>query len=336
MALELTAEDSDYEDVAIQCYVQFLGIANTIGGHTGNAPSLWDPHDGFFKDFVVCPDGGTRRVDVFSWVGIIPLFACEVVYPRLLRSAPRFAAMLQEHGGGLFDGHAICACPAHTNVRGEHLLALVDATMLPKILKRLLSEDEFLSRYGVRSVSRVHGECRDLGTLPGIGRAVIEYEPGESASPAFGGNSNWRGPVWMPTNYCLIQALEKFHRYLGDGYKVAVPCLGHRELTLKEIAGFLAERLVDLFRRDEHGRVPALPADSPFQHDPHWKDLLLFHEYFHGDTGLGLGAMHQTGWTALVANLVERRYRPDIPEYWKRQMNAEASARSPEEAAHVV
>jgi Mannosylglycerate hydrolase MGH1-like glycoside hydrolase domain len=325
IALELTADDTDYEDVAIQCYVQFLGIANTIGGHTGGAPSLWDPADGFFKDFIVGPDGRAQRIDVFSWVGIIPLFACEIVYPRLLEAAPRFAALLHEHQGGMFDGHMICACPEHTNDRGERLFALVDATMLPRILEHLLSEDEFLSRYGIRSVSRVHAERRDLGTIGGVGRALIEYEPGESTTELFGGNSNWRGPVWMPTNYCLIQALEKFHRYLGDGYKVAVPCLDNRELTLQEIARFLADRLVDLFRRGEDGHIPALPPDGPFRHDRHWQELLLFHEYFHGDTGLGLGAMHQTGWTALVVNLVERRYRSDIPAYWKRQMHGQVA-----------
>lgn len=320
MGLELAAEDSDYEDIAIQCYQQFLGIANTIAGRAdplGHGMSLWDERDGFFKDLVVAPDGTCQRIDVFSWVGIIPLFACEIVDRRLLANAPRFAAILNEHGGGLFDGHTICQCPAHVNERGEHLLALVDHTMLPRLLQRLLDEHQFLSRYGIRSVSRIHAEHRDLGHIAGVGRALIEYEPGESQSGLFGGNSNWRGPIWMPTNYTLIQAIEKYHRYLGDGFRVAVPCLGNRELTLKEIANLLSERLVDLFRRDATGRVPALPGNSPFQRDPAWRDLLLFHEYFHGDTGQGLGAMHQTGWTGLVANLVSRKYRDDIPAYWR-------------------
>ena len=323
MALELAAEDSDYEDIAIQCYSQFLGIANTIAGHAdphGHSLSLWDPVDGFFKDLVVAPDGSCQRIDVFSWVGIIPLFACEIVDRRLLANAPRFASMLAEHGGGLFDGHYICECPDHTNERGEHLLALVDHTMLPQILRHLLNEGEFLSRYGIRSVSRIHAERQDLGHVNGIGRAIIEYLPGESNSGLFGGNSNWRGPIWMPTNYTLIQAIEKYHRYLGDNYKVAVPCLGNRELSLKEIANLLSERLVDMFRRDERGHVPALPEGSPFQHDAAWRDLLLFNEYFHGETGLGLGAMHQTGWTGLVANLVQRKYRSDIPAYWRREL----------------
>ena len=322
MALELTAENSDYEDVAIQCYTQFLGVANTIAGNAGKNSraglSLWDPIDGFFKDLIVKPDGTSQHIDVFSWVGIIPLFACEVIEQRLLKNAPRFSAMLNEHAGGLFDGHTICACPTAINERGERLLSLVDYTMLPHILRHLLSEDEFLSNYGIRSVSKIHDLRRDLGHIEGVGQALIEYVPGESNSGLFGGNSNWRGPIWMPTNYSLIQAIEKFHRYLGDEYKVSVPCMNNREMTLKEIANLISERLVNMFRRDATGRIPALPVNSPFQHDPHWKDLLLFNEYFHAETGLGLGAMHQTGWTGLVANLVERRYRTDIPSYWKK------------------
>jgi len=321
MALELAAEDSDYEDIAIQCYKQFLGIANTIAGHDvhGHGLSLWDPIDGFFKDLVVGPDGATSRIDVFSWVGIIPLFACEIVDKRLLANAPRFARVLDEHPGGSFDGRVVCACPQRTNERGERLLSLVDAAMLPRILGHLLHEGEFLSRYGIRGVSRVHAERQDLGFIPGVGRALIEYVPGESTSGLFGGNSNWRGPIWMPTNYTLIQAIEKYYRFLGDEYRVPVPCLDNRMLTLKDISNLISERLVDMFRRDSSGRVPALPPDSPFQRDPAWRDLLLFNEYFHGETGQGLGAMHQTGWTGLVANLVQRKYRVDIPLFWKDQ-----------------
>jgi hypothetical protein len=171
----------------------------------------------------------------------------------------------------------------------------------------------------VRSVSRIHAEHRDLGHLPGIGAAMIEYVPGESNSPLFGGNSNWRGPIWLPVNYLLIQAIEKFHRFLGDDYRVPVPCLGDRKLTLAEIATLIAERVVDLYRPGEDGRVPALQGRPPFASDPHWRDHLLFFEYFHAETGQGLGASHQTGWTGLLANLVTRRYHKDIPEYWSRQ-----------------
>jgi hypothetical protein len=321
IALEISVEDPAYEDIAIQCYAQFMNIAAGIAGNgAGNGDgslSLWDEADGFYKDLLVSPDGGQRRIDVFSWVGIIPLFACEVVDQRLLKAAPRFAAKLLEHGGGGFDGHVVCACPVHENARGEHLLSLVDPDKLARILSRVLDEQQFLSRFGVRGVSRYHADHQDLGELPGIGHAHMEYQPGESASGLFGGNSNWRGPIWLPTNYLLIQAIEKYHRYLGASFSVAAPCLDGPAVSLKEVANLLAERLVDLFRRGKDGRIAAYPADSPLQHDPHWRDLHLFHEYFHGETGLGLGAAHQTGWTALIANLVFRRYRRDVPEYWK-------------------
>lgn len=319
MALEITTVDPAYEGIAIQSYNQFLAIAGTIAGHSGVGLSLWDDGDGFFKDLVVLPDGSAHHINVFSWVGIIPLFACEVIDKRILRAAPRFADILAKHGGGGFDNHIVCNCPAHENERGEHFLSLVDPERLTRILTRVFDESQFLSPYGVRSVSRIHAEHTDLGHIPGIGRAVIEYVPGESTSGLFGGNSNWRGPVWMPTNYMLIQALEKYQRYLGDAYTFPAPCLGGESITLKQAITLLSDRVVNVVRRDASGRIPAFSEQHPMQHDPHWRDLLLLNEYYHADTGLGLGAQHQAGWTALVANLVFRRYREDIPEYWLRQ-----------------
>ena len=319
IALEIATEDASYEAIAIQCYSEFLAIANAISGYIGSSESLWDEADGFYKDLVVSPDGSERRIDVFSCVGMIPLFAAEVLDQRLLKHVPRFAGILNQHAGGLFDGHTICACPATVNERGEHLLALVSADKLPRILQRLLDSEQFLSPYGVRSVSKLHATQQHLGELPGIGAAIMNYEPGESTTALFGGNSNWRGPVWLPTNYLLVQALEKYQRYLGDAFTLALPALSADSLHLRDMATLIAERLVDIFRRNESGLIPAFAPDSPHQHDPHWQDLLLFHEYFHGETGQGLGAAHQTGWSALVANLVFRRYRQDIPEFWQRQ-----------------
>ncbi|HHJ18748.1 MAG TPA: glucosidase [Gammaproteobacteria bacterium] len=316
IALEIATEDADYENIAIQCYQQFLAIASAIVGGDEHGLSLWDMEAGFFKDAVIAPDGQGHYLDVYSWVGLIPLFACEVIDQRMLKNVPRFRQLLHEHKGGLFRGEYICACPDWENERGEHLLALVDHSMLPRILKRVLDEDQFLSPYGVRSVSRVHAETTDLGFIPGIGQASIRYIPGESESWLFGGNSNWRGPVWMPTNYSLIQALEKFYRFLGPGLKIPVPCQDNQELNLNEIATLLSERLVNLYRHDEQGHCPALRGDSPFQHMTDWHDLRLFYEYFHAETGQGLGAAHQTGWTGLIANLVMRRYRRSIPNYW--------------------
>jgi hypothetical protein len=319
MALEIAVEDPAYESIAVQSYSQFLAIANTLAGHTGAGVSIWDEADGFFKDIVVDPEGSAYRIDVFSWVGVIPLFASEVVDARLLAGRDRFNALLWKHKGGMFDGSVICACPVTTNERGEHLLSVVTPAMLVRILARVFDEDEFFSPFGVRSVSKRHAQGQDLGHIPGIGNAIIHYVPGESDSPLFGGNSNWRGPVWMPTNYLLVQAIEKMYRYLGDAFTFPAPCLNGYEINLKYAANMLAERLVDIFRRDESDVIPNFPLNSPHQTDPHWCDLLLFHEYFHGETGQGLGAAHQTGWTGLVANLVMRRYRTEVPEYWRKQ-----------------
>lgn len=312
MALELAVDNPDYEDTAIQTYEQFLNIANSVAGHTGTGVSLWDPVDGFFKDLLVLPDGRHHRVDVYSWVGLIPLFACEIVDQRLLKSVPRFRKLLNSHARGIFHGNFICACPAHETARGEHLLSLVDHTMLPAIVRRLFDTHEFYSPYGIRSVSRVHAERRDLGVLPGIGQALIDYVPGESDSELFGGNSNWRGPVWLPTNYTLILALEKFNRFLGDGYTVVAPGLGAGKMTLRQVIDGLARAMTNLYRPNVDGRLPVFPADSPWQYDPHWREHLQFYEYFHGDNGQGLGAAHQTGWTGLLANLVLRCHGQDI------------------------
>ncbi|MDF1578288.1 MAG: hypothetical protein P1P81_07580, partial [Desulfobulbales bacterium] len=244
MALELAQEQGEYEDMAIQCYRQFLAIANSIAGHTPNNLSLWDPVDGFFKDLLITPDGECHRIDVYSYVGLIPLFATEIVAPAILEKTPRFKALLEDHKGGMFDGHTICACPFTTNEHGERLLALVDHTMIRHILRRLLDGNEFFSDHGIRGLSRIHAEKHPLHDLPGVGQAFIEYEPGESQSGLFGGNSNWRGPVWMPINYSILQALTKFYRYLGPDFTVPIPGVGEEELNLRQVANVLAERLI--------------------------------------------------------------------------------------------
>ena len=312
IALELCVEDADYEEIAIHCYKQFLAIAEAVAGseETGT-PSLWDTDQGFFMDLLETPEGA-HRIPVYSWVGLIPLFAVEIVNRRMLNHAPRFERLLKEHKGGLFRGSYVCACPDWENERGERLLSLVDHSMLPRILKRLLDEEQFLSPFGVRSLSRVHAKDQNLGFLPGIGEALIDYVPGESNSPMFGGNSNWRGPVWLPTNYSLVSSLERFHRFLGDEFTVSVPCLDGQRLNLNEIATLIADRLSNLYRHSNGDRAPALSGHWPADDDPLWHDLLAFHEYFHAETGAGLGAAHQTGWTGLLANLLMRHYQRDI------------------------
>ncbi|EGV17100.1 MGH1-like glycoside hydrolase domain-containing protein [Thiocapsa marina] len=326
IALELCAKDRNYEPMAIHCYKQFLAIGEAIAGNPETGmPSLWDEEKGFFMDLLVTPDGVGHRIEVYSWVGLIPLFATEIVDRRLLANAPRFADLLSAHKGGLFRGSTVCLCPDWENDRGEHLLALVDHTMLPRILERLLDEEQFLSPFGIRSVSRIHATRTHLGRIPGIGDALMEYVPGESNSPLFGGNSNWRGPIWLPTNYSLVQALEKYHRFLGPGFQVPVACKDGQRLNLAEIATLIAERLVDLYRPPNGTPPPALVREGHLHDDVHWRDLLSFYEYFHGETGEGLGAAHQTGWTGLIANLVMRRYRKDVTPWSGLDQGTEAA-----------
>ena len=221
---------------------------------------------------------------------------------------------------------ATMSAPARSGrtIAASICLSVVDHTMLQPMLSRLLDEEQFLSPFGVRSVSKIHATHRDLGVLPGVGMAMIEYVPGESNSALFGGNSNWRGPIWLPVNYMLIQAIEKFHRFLGDEFMFAVPCLGGEKLTLNGIANLIADRVANIYRRGAGGVAPAMQTQPPFRDDPHWRDLLLFYEYFHAETGQGLGASHQTGWTGLIANLV---FAP-LSQGYSRLLEQPANSRS--------
>ncbi len=311
MAIELAQEHPEYEDMAIQIHKQFFAIANSIHGHTETAVALWDSADQFFKDALDCPHG-VFQLPVFSWVGLIPIFGIEIVGPEKFKRLPRYTAFLDSHAGGVYDGNVVCACPHTVNIRGEHLFSLALPGNLPGIMQRVLNSEEFLSPCGVRALSKIHTWKRDLGDVPGIGMTMISYEPGESQSGLFGGNSNWRGPVWFPLNFIFVRALEKLHRYLTESFTVPAPslktALSSDLVTFEQAADLISQRLTDIFRRNERGLRPAFPEESLFQTDPYWKDLLLFHEYFHAETGQGLGASHQTGWTALVANLVERMY----------------------------
>ena len=316
IALEIATKNNDYEGIAIQCYQQFVAIAQTL---TDSGVALWDEDAGFFKDVIISPEGEQHRIDVYSMVGLIPLFACEIIDQRLLQNVPRFVEFLHANKGGKINGQQVFADPDWQNQNGEHLLALVDHERLSRILQRVLDENEFMSRYGVRSLSRIHGEHKHLGAIPGVGSAKIEYIPGESNSWLFGGNSNWRGPIWLPINYSLIQALDKYHRYLGDDFTIPVPCQNNQSMNLKQIADLISESLIDMYRQNEQGLVPAMREESLFQNNPDWKDLYFFYEYFHGETGQGLGAKHQTGWTGLIANLIMRRHNRHIQSFWKKK-----------------
>jgi hypothetical protein len=305
IALELAREDPAYEDVASKFWEHFLFIAKAINHLGEDGVGMWDEEDGFFYDALHMPDGGCFPLRVRSMVGLIPLFAVETLEPRLIDQLPGFKRRMQwfiDHRPDLT--HNV----ASMEVAGKgarRLLSIVTPDQLRRILKRMLDEDEFLSPFGVRSVSRAHRDQPYLLHSDGNEHRV-DYEPGESRTGLFGGNSNWRGPVWFPLNYLLIESLQKFHHYLGDEYKVECPTRSGSMMTLWEVAAEISRRLSRIFLKDETGRRAANGGIEFFEKDPHWRDLVLFHEYYHGDSGAGLGASHQTGWTGLVAKLLQQ------------------------------
>ncbi len=305
IALELAREDSAYEDVASKFWEHFLFIANAINHLGDERTGMWDEEDGFFYDVLHLPDGSHKPLKVRSMVGLIPLFAVETLEPRVMARFPGFNRRMQwfiENRSDLTHNVASMEVPG----KGERrLLSIVNPTQLRQILVRMLDEDEFLSPFGIRSVSRCHQDhpcvLRSDGT-----EYRVNYEPGESETDLFGGNSNWRGPVWFPVNYLIIEALQKFHHYLGDEYRVECPTRSGQTMTLWEVAAEISRRLSRIFLKDDSGRRPVHGEYEPFHTDPGWNDLILFYEYFHGETGAGLGASHQTGWTGLVAKLLQQ------------------------------
>ena len=307
MALELASEDAAYEDLASRFFEHFIAIAdamNTLGG-TG----LWDDGDGFYHDRLNI-GGEAIPVRVRSAVGLIPLLAVEVLEQDVLDRLPGFRRRLQWFLDNRQDLARHITCFDHAtsdlsaNRDGRRLLAIPSRERLERVLHVLLDEGEFLSPYGIRSLSRAHAAAPFEMAIDG-GTYRVEYTPAESTTELFGGNSNWRGPVWFPLNYLLIEALERYHHFHGDAFQVECPTGSGRMMTLGEVAGELSLRLTRLFVPGADGRRPFAGDDPRLATDPHWKSLVLFHEYFDGDDGRGLGASHQTGWTALVARCLE-------------------------------
>jgi Glycosyl hydrolase family 63 C-terminal domain len=305
IALELAKEDPAYEDVASKFFEHFVNIAHAMNDMGANGRSLWDDADGFYYDVLQLPSGEEHFVKIRSMVGLIPLFAVETLEPEIVDRLPGFKRRMQ----WFMDNHA--DVPEHIettqrSARGvRRLLSLVNRRQLKRVLGRMLDETEFLSPYGIRALSRYHldqpYEVAVNGTLN-----RVRYEPAESTTALFGGNSNWRGPIWFPVNYLLIESLQKFHHYFGEDFTVQCPTHSSNDCDLWQVASELSRRLVRIFLRGDDGRRPVAGGQEVFQNDPHWKDLILFYEYFHGDNGAGLGASHQTGWTGLVAKLIEQ------------------------------
>jgi hypothetical protein len=304
IALELARDDPAYEDVASKFFEHFVYIAHAMDDMGDEGLSLWDETDGFYYD-VLHTDGYRERLRVRSLVGLVPLFAVETLEPSVVDRLPGFKRRMQwfiDNRPDLRD-HVELATASDGGTR--RLLAIVSRQQLPRVLRFMLDEAEFLSPHGIRALSRYHAEHPYVFTL---GEAVhrVDYEPAESSSGLFGGNSNWRGPIWFPMNYLLIESLQKFHHFYGDALIVPFPTGAERRLDLWDVAAEISRRLTRIFLRGADGRRPVYGGTEKFQHDPHWRDHLLFYEYFHGDNGAGIGASHQTGWTALVAKLLQQ------------------------------
>jgi hypothetical protein len=305
IALELAHENPAYEDVASKFFEHFVFIAHAMHHLGDDGISLWNEEDGFFYDVLHAERMDPRPMKVRSMVGLIPLFAAEVLPPETLERLPGFRRRMQ----WFIDNRPEFA--EHVEVQTtrsgatRRLLSLVTREQLPRVLRYMLDEGEFLSPHGIRALSKVHQREPYIVHIDGTEHRV-DYEPGESSSGLFGGNSNWRGPVWFPLNYLLIESLQKLHYFYGDDLTVACPTGSGRAMDLWRVAAELSRRLTHIFLRDDAGRRPVYGDNATLQDDPHWRDLILFHEYFHGDTGVGVGASHQTGWTGLVAKLLQQ------------------------------
>ena len=304
LALELAREDPLYEEMAAKYLEHFLWIGAAMDKDGDVDDELWDETDGFFYDVLLLPNGSAMRLKIRSMVGLLPLFATLTVEPDIAERFPGFVARARQvvaRHPQIVDNVASIEAKG---VNGRRLLAVVDEKKLRRILARMLDPQQFLSPFGIRSLSREHLEhpyTLDLG-----GQVyTVKYTPAESDSRMFGGNSNWRGPIWFPVNALIIRALLEFYRFYGDAFKVECPTGSGRMMTLFEVAQELCRRQAAIFLRNAHGRRPVYGGTEKFQTDPHWRDHVLFFEYFHGDNGAGLGASHQTGWTGLVARTLQ-------------------------------
>jgi hypothetical protein len=304
IALELAKENPAYEDVASKFFEHFVHIAHAMNNMGEDSISLWDEQDGFYYD-VLHVNGWHSFMKVRSMVGLIPLFAVETLEPEIVEKLPGFKRRMQ----WFIENHP--DVPDHIEASESskngprRLLSLVNRRQLSRVLRYMLDEAEFLSPYGIRALSRYHMDHPFVVNVNGHEHRV-DYEPAESSTGLFGGNSNWRGPIWMPVNFLLIESLQKFHHYFGQDFRVEFPTGSGQQKNLWDVAGEISRRLTRIFLRDENGRRPVFGSYEKFQSDPHWRDLVPFHEYFHGDTGRGVGASHQTGWTGLVAKLIEQ------------------------------
>ncbi len=312
IALELAIDNPAYEELACKFYEHFIYIAAAMDRIGVNQDELWDEEDGFFYDVLRLPDGHSTRIKVRSMVGLIPLFASAVFAMEVVDKLPSFKKRVAQFNQQNPDLLENISNPGQPGIGDRRLLSPVNGDKLRHILAKMLDESEFLSDYGIRALSRYH---RDNPYIFSLGRDVyrVDYEPAESSTGLFGGNSNWRGPIWMPVNALLVQSLRKMYAYYGDEFKVECPTGSGQWMTLWEVADEILTRLNNIFLQDDQGRRPVYGDTTKFQTDPHWRDLILFYEFFHGDNGAGIGASHQTGWTGLIARhlLTQTAIKPE-------------------------
>lgn len=307
IALELSRNDPVYEDVASKFWEHFIYIARAMNHLGDDGLSLWNEEDGFFYDVLHSSDGDALPLRVRSLVGLMPLYAVQTLSPELLDALPAFRRRLEWFIKNRSDLTGNLACMQTEGHKERRLFAVATRPQLQRILAVMLDEKEFFSPHGIRALSAYHRDHPYMVELDGQHHSV-HYEPAESQAGLFGGNSNWRGPIWFPVNYLLVQALRRFHGYYGDSFQVECPTGSGTQMNLSQVADEISRRLVSTFQRDSRGRRPMLGNNDKFQTDAHWRDYIPFHEYFHGDTGAGVGASHQTGWTALVATMIHELF----------------------------
>jgi hypothetical protein len=327
ISAELALEKPAYADMSLKFLEHFLWIASSMI-HAGEDVGMWDESDGFFYDVLRLPDGRAERLKVRSMVGLLPFCAVTVFEGELLRKQPALVTRYRRFLNARPELTAFIQNPAQRGVNGRMLASILNEEKLRRVLASMLDEREFLSPYGIRSVSSHHRSHPYMFRV-GHDEYSVSYLPAESDSGMFGGNSNWRGPIWMPVNGLIIRALLQYYAYYGDAFTVECPTGSGRLMTLYEIAQDLASRLANIFLRDIHGRRPVYGGTPKFQQDPHWRDLLLFYEYFHGDNGAGLGASHQTGWSGIIARTLHLFATTTAEEVlWVGKAAAVADARS--------
>jgi hypothetical protein len=306
IAIELSQTKPIYQDLASKFFEHFLYIAEAMTNMGGKGIGLWDSDDEFYYDVLHTESGKSMQLKLRSMVGLIPLFAAEVLDQDIMKHVPEFEKRLNwflENKPGLAN---LVSRWCEVGVGERNLLSLLRGHRMKTLLQRMLGETEFLSDYGIRSLSKVYEKSPYVIHADGS-EFKMKYTPAESDTGVFGGNSNWRGPIWFPVNFLIIESLQRFHHYYGDEFKIEYPSGSNNFITLNDAAELLTQSLKSIFLRNEKGKRAVFGNNKKFQEDPHFKDYILFYEYFHGDTGCGLGASHQTGWTGLIAKLLQPR-----------------------------